>query len=225
MRFTSLAAILTGAACAWGINSFTRRGSPTAPDTAWLHQALPTWVSLLLSISLVVVGIRGSRSRLYDINIPQYALASHPDLHAAAWIRQNTSQEDIFLVNSFFAYENTLVVGSDAGWWLPILAGRSTSLPPLTYGVEKGPGLDYRAWVNQLPAEIFQKSISNPDVLKLLNQRGYDYVYIGQQQGSVNFSGVFLDLGQLLADPHFIPVYHQDRVWIFQINYQPENFP
>jgi hypothetical protein len=43
------------------------------------------------------------------------------------------------------------------------------------------------------------------------------HVYIGQQHGKVNSSEGGLNLEELLSSPHFRPVYHQDRVWIFEI--------
>jgi len=47
-------------------------------------------------------------------------------------------------------------------------------------------------------------------------------VYIGQRQGRVNYGGPYvLDPQQLLADPNFRLAYHQDRVWIFQIQQTP----
>jgi len=126
------------------------------------------------------------------------------------------------LVNSFFAYGDTVIVGSDGGWWLPLLSQRQTTLPPLTYGSEGGPHPDYIQWINALTTEIQNKGIAHPDVLALLRARGITYVYIGQRQGRVNYGGPYvLDPQQLLADPNFRLAYHQDRVWIFQIQQTP----
>ena len=56
------------------------------------------------------------------------------------------------------------------------------------------------------------------EVLKTLKERGINYVYIGQRQGRVNNpDGSVLDPETLLASPHYKPVYHQDRVWVFEI--------
>jgi hypothetical protein len=145
-------------------------------------------------------------------------LVTRPDIQAAEWIQQNTPQDALFLVNSIFAYGDTLIVGSDGGWWLPLLARRQTTLPPINYSSESGPRPDYTPWVNALTTEIQNKGITHPDVLALLHARGVTYVYVGQRQGRVNYGGPYtLEPVQLLANPYFRPVYHQDRVWVFEI--------
>ena len=147
-----------------------------------------------------------------------HALATRPDIRAAEWIQENTPQDARFLVNSFFAYDDTVIVGSDGGWWLPLLARRQTTLPPLNYGSERGPRPDYVHWINALTTEIQNKGIAHPDVLALLRARGVTHVYVGQRQGRVNYGGPHvLEPEQLLASPNFRPVYHQDRVWVFEV--------
>jgi hypothetical protein len=175
-------------------------------------------LTLLVSLSVFVVGILGARQRLSDLQVVQDALVTRPDIRAAEWIQQNTPQDARFLVNSFFAYNDSSIVGSDGGWWLPLLARRQTTLPPLNYSSERGPRPDYVLWVNTLTTEIQNKGIEHPDVLALLRARGIAYVYSGQRQGRVNYGGPdILEPEQLLASPNFRLVYHQDRVWIFKI--------
>jgi hypothetical protein len=214
------AAILIGAAFGWIITSLETKVFGFKPYRFVSISFLP----LLLAL-VCIVGLYAGRARLFDIQVPAHTLVTRPDLRAFDWIQKNTPEHASFLVNSFFAYDNNLIVGSDAGWWLPLLANRRTSLPPLTYGIERGPSSDYRAWINQLPAEILAKGITHPDVLNLIRDRDFDFIYIGQQQGAVNSNGSFLDLGVLVADPHFEPVYHQDRVWIFSILELEEDKP
>jgi hypothetical protein len=88
----------------------------------------------------------------------------------------------------------------------------------MNYGSEQEPRPGYIQWVNG-PARLAQSSgIGAPDTLALLKERGVTHVYIGQQQGRVGYDGPHaLSPDQLLADPHFVPVYHQDRVWIFEV--------
>ncbi len=214
------AAIIIGAAFGWIITSLETK------VFGYKQYRLVSVSFLPLLLALVcIVGLYAGRARLFDIQVPAHTLVTRPDLRAFDWIQKNTPEHASFLVNSFFAYDNNLIVGSDAGWWLPLLANRRTSLPPLTYGIERGPTSDYRVWINQLPAEILAKGITHPDVLNLIRDRDFDFIYIGQQQGAVNSNGSFLDLGVLVADPHFEPVYHQDRVWIFSILELEEDKP
>ena len=167
---------------------------------------------------MLVTGLWGARQRLSDLQIVSFALATRPDIRAADWIQENTPQDARFLVNSFFAYNDTSIVGSDGGWWLPLLAQRQITLPPLNYGSERGPHPDYGVWINALTTEIQNKGITHPDVLALLHAREITYVYIGQRQGRVNYGGPYvLESAQLLASPNFRLVYHQDRVWVFEV--------
>jgi hypothetical protein len=171
-------------------------------------------VLLLVSLS---IGIWGVRSRLHDILPAQHALVTRPDIQASAWIRDHIPEDARFLVNSFFAYGGSLIVGSDAGWWLPIAADRDTTLPPINYGSETGPYLGYLRWVNALTEQIEAKGIDNPDVLRMLKEREVTNIYIGQQQGRVNDIDPLLSPEEILSSPFFSPIYHKDRVWIFEV--------
>ena len=123
----------------------------------------------------------------------------------------------IFLVNSFLAYNQSSAVGSDAGWWLPLLGQRRSTLPPLTYTSEQGFDADLQSSVKALSAAVSQEGAADPNVLGMLAEKHVTYVYIGQQQGMVNNPGPVLDPTVLGKDGHFSPVYHQDRVWVFKI--------
>src|SRR6185436_8311902 len=91
-----------------------------------------------------------------------------------------------FFVNSLTALAGTLIAGSDGGWWLPLLAGRQTNLPPLTYGSERGQVPAYAAQVNDFAAAIRGRALTdntrvnidltNPSNYALLMQTGYRYV-------------------------------------------------
>jgi hypothetical protein len=176
------------------------------------------WASVFILIILVGIALWGARLRVRDIQPAQFSLVTWPDMRAAAWIQENLPPEARFLVNSFFAYGGDVVVGADAGWWLPLLADRATTLPPVNYGSEVGNRTDYRKWVNQLTAEIDANGITDPEVLQMLRDRGVTHIYIGQQQGRVNNAGNILEPEQLLRSPYFHPVYHQDLTWIFELD-------
>jgi hypothetical protein len=198
------AGILIGAALGWLIG-----------HDGWLQIPL---FHLMVLFLVIGAGVWGSRLRLRDIAISSGAMVTRPDLRAMAWIQANTPQNSRFLVNSFLANSNSAVVGSDAGWWLPLLAHRPTSLPPLTYVAEIGPRPDYITWVNHLTVELQQTGLDKPEGFTLLREYGIDYVYIGQRQGRVNYSGLqILDPNLLTSDPHYKEVYHFDRVWIFKV--------
>jgi hypothetical protein len=146
-----------------------------------------------------------------------HSLLTRPDILAAEWINENLPEDARFLVNSFFAYADSAVVGSDGGWWLPLTTQRMSTQPPLPYVSEAGPSVDYIAETNGLIAMIKAQGLQDSDVLEELNTRGITHVYIGQQQGSVNGSPL-LDVDTLVDDPNFKLIYNEDRVVIFEIN-------
>lgn len=198
------ASILIGSAIGWLIN-----------HNRWWQAPV---FHLGLLILVIAAGVWGSRLRLRDLNISSGALVTRSDLRAMTWIQTNTPKNSRFLVNSFLAYSNSAVVGSDGGWWLPLLAHRSTSLPPLTYTSELGPRPDYKTYVNHLTITLQQTGLNTPEAFSLLKEHGIDYIYIGQRQGQVNNSGAPILIPNLLKnDPDYQEVYHLDRVWIFKV--------
>ncbi|MBK5107583.1 MAG: hypothetical protein JJE12_05610 [Anaerolineales bacterium] len=188
-----------------GIKSVTRK------SIAW---------SALLLVSILFISIWFVRPRIRDVRPSEHVLLTRPDLRAAEWIEDNLPYEANFLVNSFFAYGGTLVVGSDGGWWLPLITLRESTQPPLTYGSEQANDPDFIQYTNSLVALIEEKGVNHPDVLSELSKRDITHVYIGQQQGQVNSnSAPLLDINILNDDPNFTVVYNKDRVWIFEINH------
>jgi len=184
----------------------------------WLVAAMPrghSWEAMVMLLTLGL-GLWSARLRVTDLRASDHALVTRPDVRAAAWIQSNIPAEARFLVNAFFAYGDTLVVGSDGGWWLPLLAHRQTTLPPILYALEQGPRPGYREWINLLSTEIQDKGLEHADVVALLKERGVTHVYIGQRQGRVNnLEGPALKPEELLDSSHFRLLYHQDRVWVF----------
>jgi hypothetical protein len=193
-------------------------GHPIQQPIQGKSQTRHTWPPRLLVLIIIGIGLWGVQVRLRDSLPNQHSLVTRPDLIASNWIKKNLPQNARFLVNSFFAYGDSLIVGSDAGWWLPLLTGMETTLPPINYVAEKGPQPDYVGDINALTAEIQQKGINSLQVKELLHERQITHIYIGQQQGQVNASGPpLLQIDQLLANPDFHLIYRQDRVWIFEL--------
>jgi hypothetical protein len=204
------------------ISAYLPAGIFIGTGAGWIARFLGVdnhwWKGLLLVSVVIVLGLWGSNQRLREGGPSQFGLVTSADLRAYQWIQANTPPDAQFLVNTFPAYGNSLIVGSDGGWWLPLLARRQTNLPPLLYSLERGPSAGYLSWINALSNTIYDKGAASPEVLTMLKERQIDYIYIGQQQGSAGYGGPQpLDPALLQLDPHFYPVYHQDRVWIFAI--------
>ncbi len=176
------------------------------------------WAQVLLLLAMAGLGIWGLGERLGDLDPDHHALVTRPDVRAAAWIRGNGLPEGRFLVNSFPTYADSSIVGSDAGWWLPLLAGRQTTVPPLNYSSEQGPTPDYEQRINELSRLVREAGPTNEAVVTMLQAEGVTHVYIGQRQGQVNDAGLaVLDPNELLDSPYYRLRYHQDRVWIFEL--------
>lgn len=197
---------------------------PAALLTGFLGvQLLPAltsrkWLAVAAAAALAGLSAWGAYARLGDLHPDRHALVTYPDVRAAEWIRKHTPADAHFAINSFRAYGGSLVVGSDAGWWLPILASRQTTVPPLTYGTELPADSAYRQQVLSLGIAIQERGLHDLDTLDLARRQGITHVYLGQRQGSVNSSGAgVIEPGKLVQSPHFQPVYHQDRVWVFEI--------
>ncbi len=175
-------------------------------------------VQRLIGAGLVLTSLAGTYSRLHDVEIKTHALVTRPDLIAMQWIESNIPPGSIFLINSMPAYGGSRVVGNDGGWWLPLLAHRANSVPPLTYGFEEGPTPDYQDQVLTFNLQIYDSDLSSPSVLNLLQEHHINYVYLGQQQGRVNNTHWHIPPSELIESPHYQLLYHQDMVYIFAVN-------
>ncbi|GAB4496606.1 MAG: hypothetical protein OHK0052_06790 [Anaerolineales bacterium] len=191
---------------------------------AWLAQfalgRFSRWGAAALLLFTLGLGMYAAPLRIREIDPLSHALLTRADVRAGEWLAQNTPPEAKFFVNSFGAYVNARV-GSDGGWWLPLTAHRQPSVRPLSGGFEQPIPLAVREQSARL-ADLLQTqgAVDAPETLSLLHTLGCDYIYIGQRQGRVNFSGVTLNPLALLASDAYALVYHQDGVWVFRVEAQ-----
>lgn len=149
-------------------------------------------------------------------------MVTEPDQRAATWIREHLPVDIRFLVEGNRIYNGQSVVGTDAGWWLPLLANRENTIPP-QYAIlnEKPSPPEYTRQVVKLLAELETTSPASPQGINLLCAQGITHVYIGQRQGRVGYAAAQLFSPQsLLNSADFDLIYHQDRVWIFKLEPQ-----
>lgn len=200
------ASLLVGALCSWILQQTKL-------------SLLSTRKPVIALVIFVIFGIAGwgTVQRMKDVDFAAHCLVTRPDERAARWISEHTPAQARFLVNGYLAYGGSSVVGSDGGWWLPLLALRSTTLPPLTYSAEVGPYPGYQASINSLYTAILHTGISNASVLQQLREQGVQYIYIGQYQKD-GPAAQLISLHELQANPVFEEIYHQDQVWIFKIH-------
>ncbi len=169
----------------------------------------------LLAILVGIAGIWGGMDRRRDVQPGIHALVTRPDRRAMAWIREHTPPEARFLINGFLAYEGQDAVGSDGGWWLPLLARRAAFIPPLPYAIERprDPNLPLR-----LREAIRRLAAQDPQALADLAREGWCYLYIGQRRGHVNTShALFEDFKSWQQGGFLKEIYRNDLVIVFNI--------
>ena len=175
---------------------------------------------MAVALALLIVAALGFGKRMAVID-PSYALVNRADEAAMDWVQANTAPNAVFLVNGFPIYGGRLVAGSDAGWWIPFLAGRDNTMPPqyaMFNEAEAAPG--YGEEMVELVARLEAHGPTTPEGLAKICAAGVTHVYVGQGQGKVAKEHLkpFLNPPDLAKSPYFELVYHQDRVWVFTIS-------
>jgi hypothetical protein len=178
-----------------------------------LIEALPKRFPRLQTVGvasvILLLSVLGARSAITILD-PQHVLVTVPDLRAMAWIEEQTPETAKFLANSFFAYDDHVIVGSDAGWWIPLLAHRENTVPPITYGHEVAQDPDFISQVNDLAFYVESHDLAAPETVQVLKDNDITHVYVGQMGGHLPTETMRLSNAYDL-------VYHQDRVWIFSV--------
>ncbi len=181
------------------------------------------WVAGLALLGMVGWGI-GWQSRIVE---PGNQLLTPADSQAMRWITQNTPANARFWVNNFPAYGGTVIAGTDGGWWIPQLTQRSTNLPPLLYGSERGETRTYAQMINA-PAQhirgralVDDKSVrvdlTTPQALTILHDQRITHVYIGSNALPGKANADWIDPQVLRDSPYFKLVYEADGVLIFAV--------
>ncbi|WP_129629203.1 hypothetical protein [Candidatus Oscillochloris fontis] len=185
----------------------------------WLVYRLRHPLLQLLVVCCMLGGIWwGWDARFQDVGAEPTSYVTAADIEAANWIDENLPPDARFLVNGY--YLNVVsVIGSDAGWWLPLLAHREVVLPPMVYGAEQGSRPQYQEWVNQIYTALYTQGINDHQTLALLRERGVTHIYVGQHQGTIGYTGTnhVLAPDLLRKNPALHLIYHQDNVWIFEL--------
>jgi hypothetical protein len=167
----------------------------------------------VLAVAIVLAGVWGAGEMGGVVN-PYFALVTAEDLQALAWVKGNTPAEARFLVNSEAAYGGGTEVGTDAGWWIPLLASRQNTLPPLVYVNEDSATPGYAASVHQFAKTVRDGAAGSSSVLESLRAAGVTHVFVGARGG-------YLKPRDMAALPDYETLYHQGNVWVFRVDYRP----
>ncbi len=175
--------------------------------------------SLALAVCLLVVALALPRTQY--IADEQFNMVTAPDLLAMEWMDAQLGPEAKVFVPGFRIYGGRTVVGADAGWWIPLLGGRSISMPPQYALLERPADPEQVPRLINLIASLEGIPLSTLPAAALLCEQGYSHVYLGQKQGAVGFEVRQLySEAQLRQNPALQPVYVQDRVRIYALDPQ-----
>jgi hypothetical protein len=160
---------------------------------------------LILAIVIALVALWGAWDMLPIVN-PNTVLATRDDMAAMDWICRHVPSDARFLINVRH-WQGGTYVGTDGGYWIPLLTGRDTVLPPAVYLYGSA---EYVQGINDLAeAVIVAESFDEESIRQLLRNHGVSHVYLGARGGSIT--------PQMLMDsPHYRPVYSNGAVWVFQ---------
>ncbi|MCA1553384.1 MAG: hypothetical protein LC737_03305, partial [Chloroflexi bacterium] len=165
-------------------------------------------VEPIATVAVLAVAFWSAPTMLNVVN-PVTVLAEADDLTALNWIPANTPDNAVFLVNERL-WLNPIYAGTDAGYWIPNLTGRRTTMPIVFYLM--GPVSYWREDVNALAARI--EASPDPDdasFLAELRTRGVTHVYIGAKGGP-------LPLDKFLQSSHYQQVYTVGNAHVFAIH-------
>ena len=201
--------IPTGLLCGWLISE---AAGPVV--RRWSRLGPPLVSSLLLGLALW-----GAKGQLGIVS-PQYVMVTKPDRQAMTWIREHTPAQAKFLVEGFRIYGGRSVVGSDAGWWIPLLADRANTMPPQYALLNETPIIpDYTQQVVGLVETLEHNTPASAVGLQALCEAGVTHIYIGQTQGLTGFGVTQLFApDDFISQPAFKLVYQGDRVYIFALS-------
>lgn len=182
-------------------------------------------VSNSIAVLLVAGCLAWGTSWHMDVIDGSTRFVTDVDSRAMEWIRANTAPDAHFLVNSFPAYGGTVVAGTDAGWWIPVLTDRTSTLPPIIYTNEEPAYPAYWHDVNTFAEKLRGKPLTDPAPVaidltttaarQVLHDAGVDYVYIGAHAAPGPELADHIDAALLRHADMFRLVYDQDGVMIF----------
>jgi len=172
-----------------------------------IQSPIPNIQRLILAIVIAPVALWGAGGILAIVN-PSTVLATQDDVAAMDWIRRHVPPDARFLINVRH-WQGGTYVGTDGGYWISLLTGRDTVLPPAVYIYGSA---EYVEGINDLAeAVVAIESFDEESTRQLLEDNGVvTHVYIGARGGGITPQ-------MLMGSPCYRPVYSNGAVWIFQL--------
>jgi hypothetical protein len=153
-------------------------------------------------LSMLAWGVWDTRDILNQTTV----LASEADLDAIRWIEGHTPADARFFINVTH-WQYGIYRGVDGGWWINLLTGRETLLPPVMYALGDP---EYYDHINALAEQASKVEGCTPEFKDLIEAAGLTYVYLGSEPG-------VLRPDEVKACPYLSMVYQQEGVSIYRV--------
>ena len=189
-------AILAGLVADMAWNAFRERGKVIAR------------ASILILLCLGMVTGITKLPRLVQESLRQSLRPA--DLAAMQWIEKNVSPEALFVVNGIEPYWSPgWFVGIDAGYWIPLLAHRSTTMPPMIYPLEWGSPEVLASMLEASQEFLAWNEDPTSPLDPILRQHGITHIFAGLHEPA-------LALSELANEPGLSVGCRRDVVWVFE---------
>ncbi len=149
----------------WGRPLAAERESPAL---VLRPSVLPTMVAIILCFT---VALSTNQAVAPD---HRYRLMYDSDLKAVEWLKENIDEGDKVLAMSEISDRGSTIVGTDAGWWLPLM-GIGTQLPPVVYLTERLSPIQSE-WIELMSTDHDSSRALDPD---RWIEHGFEYLFVG----------------------------------------------
>ena len=172
-----------------------------AKHSQWTRYAFAAFLILICGFGM---------QRLMQFRNTELELVHPADVAAFDWMRAHTRAEAIVLTNVAY-WQGSMVTGTDAGFWLPLLAQRKTLALPAIYSSEK-PNRDAVMELRRVASAEYDLSILRADELCRLRAQGVQYIYIGSTGRNSFFAQQLQDAGERVRQ-----IYDREQVQVYEI--------
>ena len=177
-----------------------QRLDPSGIDRPMRHMAL------LFCLLFALAGA----TKMFSIVNQDTIMVTEADVAAADWIRTHTPAGARFLVATT-AWQMGAFRGLDGGYWLPILAGRATNIPPALYFYGTA---DSVKRITELSQAVGRgDALSDTEMNALMARAEAGYIYVGPRGDKV--AGKFT-AARMQRNPELEQVYADGGAYVFR---------
>lgn len=157
---------------------------------------------VVVSLAVLIWGLADTANLVRRDTI----LAERSDVQALKWIKENTSANANFLINTRL-WQAGSFRGVDGGYWISTYTGRRQILPPAVYGYG---ALQEIRRVNDLAGRVSGLTGCDEPFWKVVEDAGITHVYVKEGTGSIQPR-------TLLTCPGLLVIYQREGVYLFEV--------